>query len=334
MRFRPMFDRLERRDTPAVYTPAQLVGAYNLGQLQFQASGHVWHADGSSQIIALIVAYHDPYVAADLRAFDRTFHLPDPPLAVINFAATTNDGWAREEMLDVEWAHAVAPGAGILVIEARSNAAQDLLAAVAFARVQPLVSVISMSWASPEFTGMTAYNGYFTTPLGHTGITYVAASGDNGAGVVWPAVVPGVVSVGGTTLILSPAGVYQSETLWYDSGGGTSRYAAGTTPTVAFDADPATGVYTYVTTPSTGQAGWYALGGTSLGAPCWAGIIALADQGRFRAGLPLLDGARQTLPALARLPLSAFHTVVPYGGVTAGRGTPRGPAVFSGLIRA
>jgi hypothetical protein len=101
------------------------------------------------------------------------------------------------------------------------------------------------------------------------------------------------------------------------------------TPDVAFDADPNTGVAVYTTTPSTGRGSWYQVGGTSLGALAWAAIIAIADQGRAATGLGSLDGATQTLPALYRLPSSDFHKP---GGVTAtGLGTPNGAALVNGL---
>ena len=173
-----------------------------------------------------------------------------------------------------------------------------------------------MSWGFPEFSGETAYDKYFTTP----GITYVAASGDS-PGVEYPAASPDVVAVGGTTLALSSSGGYGSETAWDDSGGGYSQYEAEpayqesvqttgqrSTPDVAFDANPNTGVEIYFTPASGGggwqttqQGSWEAVGGTSLGTPAWAAIIAIADQGRA-AGPGSLDGSTQTLPALYPLP--------------------------------
>jgi hypothetical protein len=97
---------------------------------------------------------------------------------------------------------------------------------------------------------------------------------------------------------------------------------------VAFDADPGTGVAVYVTLPSSRggtQGTWMTVGGTSLGAPAWAAIIAIADQDRAVAGLGSLDGPTQTLPTLYKLPSSDFHTVTPLlssglGGVFGGYG--------------
>ena len=81
----------------------------------------------------------------------------------------------------MEWAHAIAPGASILLVEANSDSGSDLLTAVNYARNQPGVSVVSMSWGGREFTGESTYDSYFTTPAGHTGVTFVAASGDTGS---------------------------------------------------------------------------------------------------------------------------------------------------------
>src|SRR5262249_61493807 len=92
-------------------------------------------------------------------------------------------------------------------------------------------------------------------------------------------------------------------------------------PDVAFDGDPNTGAQVYFTPSSvngswriSSNGSWYTIGGTSLGAPSWAGIIAIADQGRMLAGLSNLSGPTQTLPSLYGLASSspssgAFHPV-------------------------
>ena len=119
-----------------------------------------------------------------------------------------NADWGLEISLDVEWAHAIAPGANILLVEANSANGSDLLAGENFARNQPGVSVVSMSWAGSEFAGESTYDSYFTTPAGHTGVTFVAASGDTGSAGApdWPSVSPNVVAVGGTQLSLERIG--------------------------------------------------------------------------------------------------------------------------------
>ena len=75
--------------------------------------------NGSGETIALIEMYHDPNLQSDLKTFDAQYGLPNPSLTVVDQAGTqTNSGWALEESMDVEWAHAIAPGANILVVEA------------------------------------------------------------------------------------------------------------------------------------------------------------------------------------------------------------------------
>jgi hypothetical protein len=181
-----------------------------------------------------------------------------------------------------------------------------------------------MSWGGSESPNETAYDSTFTTPAGHQGVTFIAASGDSGSlsGAQWPASSPNVLSVGGTTLSIDSAGNNAGETAWYGSGGGYSLFepepayqmsvqssGARSTPDVAFDADPNTGVSVYFTAPSTGRSTWEVVGGTSVGAPSWAGIMAIVDQGLATAGKGSLAGATQTLPALYKLPASDFHTV-------------------------
>lgn len=314
------------------FTPSQLTSAYGLNGITFQTiSGQSVQGNGAGQTIALIDMYHDPNLASDLHTFDQRFGLPDPALNVIDQAGNqVNSSWGQEESLDVEAAHAVAPAANIVVVEANPGLTNDqmfqnLMTAVQTASQTPGVTIVSMSWGFNEFPGETRYDAYFTTP----GITYIAASGDT-ASVDYPAASPDVLSVGGTTLNLSASGVYSSESAWYDSGGGYSLYepepsyqmsvqttGQRSTPDVAFDGDPNTGLQVYFT-PAAGQGfsqsgapqgSWATYGGTSLGAPAWAGIIAIVDQGRLLTGMPSLSGAKQTLPSLYAQTGSGFHAV-------------------------
>ena len=135
-----------------------------------------------------------------------------------------------------------------------------------------------MSWGSSEFSGETAYDKSFTT----AGVVYLASAGDS-AGVIWPSASPNVVSVGGTALSRNPTtGMFQAELAWQQAGGGPSAYevrptyqstisattgAHRGTPDIAAVADPTTGVWVYE------GGNWYIVGGTSVAAPVWAGII-------------------------------------------------------------
>jgi subtilase family serine protease len=357
-RYRPRFDFLDGRWLPSVaavagLTPAQLAQAYGFGSAA--------NANGAGQTIAVVVAYHDPNLAGDLATFDRANNLPGQStaqvagfLSQVNQAGSqTNDSWAGEEALDVEWVHAAAPAAHIVVVEANSGSLSDLLGAVNTAKAIPGVSVVSMSWGTSEFAGETALDSTFTTPSGHTPITFVAASGDSGAffGASWPASSPNVVAVGGTSLTLGPGGTIAGESGWVGSGGGVSSLepapsyqgsaqstGARTTPDVSIVGDPNTGLSTYVTSPSTGAGSWYVVGGTSASAQVWAGLFADADSARAASGL----GTLSTSTALADLYAnpSAFRSITTgYNGYTAtsgynlvtGLGSPNFAAIIHSL---
>src|SRR5262249_53291884 len=161
---------------PVGYTPAQIRHAYGFDQIPL---------NGAGQTIAIVDAYDDPNIAGDLHAFDQQFGLADPVLTKVNQSGgnsypSSDNNWAVEISLDVEWAHAIAPGAHILLVEANSNSFSDLITAVDYARIQPDVSVVSMSWGSGEFPSETSYDTHFNTPSGHGGVTFVASSGDSG----------------------------------------------------------------------------------------------------------------------------------------------------------
>jgi subtilase family serine protease len=262
-------------------------------------------------------------MVTDLQQFDQKYGLPDPKLTRVNQTGgstlpATNAGWGGEIALDVEWAHAIAPGAQVLLVEATSNSGSDLYTAVNFARNQPKVVAVSMSWGSAEFSGETGWDSYLTT-AGHAGVTFVAFSGDNGWSI-YPAISPNIVRVGGTTLTLNKKGIYTGETAWSGSGGGFSKYESrpsyqaktisGTqrgSPDVAYDADPNTGVSIFY------NGSWRVGDGTSARAPQWAVLIAIADQLRSQNN-PVnnqgsLDGVSQTLPALYAMDASDFHHI-------------------------
>ncbi len=217
---------------------------------------------------------------------------PPPPPSPGCTLPSTDGGWALEISLDVEWAHAIAPGADIVLVEANTSFISDLMTAVDSA-VALGATAVSMSWGAPEQSGLQSLE---SSHFQKTGVMFVAASGDNGAGVYWPAVDPFVVGVGGTHLPLDGAGnLTGPETAWSGSGGGISLFTPEPTyqlnfgvmggggrgvPDVAWDADPATGVAIYDSTPFGGATGWWQVGGTSVGAPSWAAVLELANQTR------------------------------------------------------
>jgi hypothetical protein len=348
---------------PTGYTPSQIKHAYGFDQITFNNGATA--GDGTGTTIAIVDAYDDPNIAHDLRAFDKQFGLPDPTFTKVNqdggsSMPAADGGWATEIALDVEWAHAIAPGAKILLVEAYDNSESNLFAAVRYAASQPGVVAVSMSWGGGEYSGETGDDYNFQTPSGHAGVTFVVSSGDSGAPASYPAASPNVLSVGGTTLNLDGSGNYQSEWGWGGSGGGISTYesqpgyqkgvvtqstARRTNPDVAYDADPNTGFPVYDSYNNGTGAPWEQVGGTSDAAPQWAALIAIADQGRALNGLGSLHGPSETLPKLYALASTDFHDITSgtstgspnysaragYDLVT-GRGAPRANKVVADLV--
>ncbi len=151
----------------------------------------------------------------------------------------------------------------------------------------------------------------FTTPYGHAGVSFVVASGDEGARPEYPSSSVNVLSVGGSTLSVGWNGqwIRTNETVWSGGGGGLSQFE-GTpsfqnglglptrgTPDVAYDANPNTGFAVY---DSYGSGGWAEFGGTSTGTPQWAALIAIADQGRALNGMGPLANAQAAMYSVSR----------------------------------
>lgn len=341
----------------SAYTPSQIRHAYGFDQVANQGVG---------QVIGIVDAFDDPNIEADLGVFDRQFGLP---------ACTSNNGcfrkvygggrkpatnanWGVEIALDVEWAHAIAPQAKIVLVEATTNSLADLLSAVD-AAVNNGASVVSMSWTAGEFSGETRLDNHFVT----TGVTFLAASGDTGTGVVYPAASPYVIGVGGTSLHVDGNGNYLTETAWSGSGGGLStiehlplyqalfgmsydpRGMRGA-PDVSYNANPGTGYSVYDSFGFGGGSGWFQVGGTSAGTPQWAALITIANSMRAAARKSQLSSTNSSLYALAKSSLSSdFYPVTQgtngscgvwcvatpgYDYVT-GLGTPRASAIISAL---
>jgi hypothetical protein len=342
------------------FNPIQIRHAYGFDRVGFEDSTHALVAgNGQGQTIAIIAAFDDPNIASNLATFDTQYGLPAPPsfTKVNQVGGTTypapSTGWASEIALDVEYAHAMAPGADILLVEATNNSTSNLNTAVQYAANHG-ATVVSMSYGSGEFAGETSMDSLYT----HAGVTYLAATGDHGAPGLYQAYSPNVVAVGGTSLFLS-GGSYSSESGWSGSGGGISlyepqpSYQAGvvtqsttrrTIPDLSFVANPDTGVIIYDTY---GGGGFYPIGGTSASAPIMAGLTAVIDQGRsYLFGRPSYNG-RDFLNALYHLPQSDLHDITsgtstgtpqysagPGYDLVTGRGTPIVDRFVSGMIGA
>ncbi|HET6500790.1 MAG TPA: PQQ-binding-like beta-propeller repeat protein [Amycolatopsis sp.] len=266
---------------------------------------------GAGQTVAVVDAPGDPGITADVNQFSAQFGLPQVcsggattgcfafSVTAAGVAGTADPSWGLETAMDVEWIHAVAPQAAVVLVEASDGTFASLFHAVGVAEgLHP--DTISMSWGLPEeFTDET----YYGNSCRLTASLCVVASGDAGHPGSYPAYDPAVLAVGGTTLHLAADGTVTGETAWSGSGGGrsyvepTPAYQQGVVtggrgiPDVSFDADPVTGVAVYDTSPVQGQTGWFQVGGTSLGAPTWSAIIASADQLRDAAGKPRLVAA-------------------------------------------
>jgi kumamolisin len=188
-------------------TPASLGCVYQLVSSVPGCNPNIVTANpsGGSRAIAIVDAYHYPTAASDLSVFSYQFGLPQANFQVVyanGRQPPVNANWNVEEALDIEWAHAIAPGAKIYLVEAASSNFSDLLQAVSVAN--SLVSQagggeVSMSWGGSEFSGETSYDSYFT----QSGVVYFASSGDS-PGVIWPSSSRNVVSVGGTSLSRNP----------------------------------------------------------------------------------------------------------------------------------
>ena len=358
-------------------SPAQLRSAYGIDQISFPGPGGTTvTGDGSGQTIAIVEEGVDPTLGADLTTFDQFFGIPAPPSFQVvdqNGVTTQNLDIVGEASLDVEWAHAVAPGASIIVYNAAyepnnpTASFENLIAAMQQASKLPGVSVVTLSYGEPESSlaasglNQQSFDSDFTTP----GVTFLAASGDSGIYVSgtrqiaanYPAASPNIVSVGGTSITIDAAGDYpgtgsSGEVAWGDGtlsgtagggGGGLSTVepepawqtgvvpasmdptGARALPDVSMDSGAAQPYDVFTSTlsgssVSASAVGWLGDAGTSAASPIWAGLIAIADQGRALAGGTPLTGYTQTLPALYSLPAADFHDIV-----NGNNGDPAGP---------
>jgi phosphoribosylcarboxyaminoimidazole (NCAIR) mutase len=345
------------------FNPAQIRKAYGIDQIFDQGAA----VDGTGMTIAIIDAYDNPkfvtrsstlpleqdtaYLASDLHKFCQQYGLPEDAgffTKVNQTGGTTypggNTSWGTEIALDVQWVHAIAPGAKIVLVEANSAYPSDLInVAAVWARDHSGAVAISMSFGGSETSNDSTMNSVLQSPSDHK-LTWLAATGDNGSPSGYPAFSPNVVAVGGTTLT-APGGVYTSEVGWNGSGGSISYYESqpayqqglvihsGTNtinpngkranPDVSFDANPSSGVAVYDSYANGNTNPWIQVGGTSFSAPAWAGLVAIVDQIRANHGLPSLDGASEFLPNLYKSQnASDYHDITSgsNGGYSAGAG--------------
>lgn len=216
------------------YQPAQLRQAYNLNRL------YELGLDGSGRTIAIVDSFGSPTIRQDLSTFDKAFGIPDPPALDIitpagappKFDPNNADmvGWAQETTLDVEWAHTIAPGAKVLLVETPVSETQgvqgfpEIVAAENYVIDHGLADVITQSFGATEETfpnkdSVLGLRGAFKNAYAHH-VTVLASSGDYGSTDAlpdstccyaqqvnsWPSSDPLVTSIGGTQLHLDAQG--------------------------------------------------------------------------------------------------------------------------------
>jgi subtilase family serine protease len=306
-RVRPLTIVTPRASTsPTGLTPAQVKAAYGFPTA---------YKAGAGETIAVVAPYHHPTIEADLKVFSTTFGLrpctkANGCLKQVNHRGgkdypPTSSLWAMEAALDVQWAHAIAPGAKILLVEAKSDRLRDVVKAEDYATSH--AGYVSNSLGLAEFAGQSAHNYHFNRP----GVSIFVASGDDGAtgGPAYPATAPGAIAVGGTTLVDIGKPTF-AENGWKGSGGGCSAYEqapaaqtafagyAGTNcggkraaPDVALVGDPRSGVSVYNSYQT--DKPWVSLGGTSAATPMWAARAAIS--GRV-VNAALLYGSPSPIP--------------------------------------
>jgi subtilase family serine protease len=237
------------------YSPQEIRHAYNVDSLL--NAGYT----GKGQTIVIVDSFGSPTIADDLKVFDADYGLPDPPsfqvlspLGTVPFDPTNGDmiNWAAETTLDVEWAHAMAPDASIVLLTSPVDETEgvqgmpEFLALEQYALDHHLGQVISQSWGATENTlfdpaGQQVFNSFeaLYARAAVQKVTVLASAGDTGSTnydlnfdlypfpvVGFPASSPLVTAVGGTSLTADTSGNYQSEVVWDGdgaTGGGVSQ---------------------------------------------------------------------------------------------------------------
>jgi subtilase family serine protease len=320
--------------TPLSLDPQMVNEAYGLNDIAFNITGNpgdlgsIVRGDGSGETIAIVEAFSAPTIVNDLKTFDAHWGISDDD-AENNFALTiqplggpgttpgpvvTNSDWALQTTETVEWVHAVAPGASILLVQSPTANFGDLIDSAVYAAAQTGVVAVEMPWGVDDstFATDTLYDGFMVTPNGHLdstynggsaadnssllgGVTFLASAGDTAGVLDYPALSISTLSVGGSTLTTDINGNTVHTGAWADSGGGqTDHYDLlegnnttwVSTPLVSADANPDTGYWVYDSTPtSTGATGWQVVGGNALSTSVYSGLVAIIDQGLAVKGI-------------------------------------------------
>jgi subtilase family serine protease len=314
----------------ACYAPFQLQRAYDLNPLF--AHG----LTGRGRTIAIVDSFGSPTIAADLAQFDSDFGLPAPPkLRVIHPAGAPppfdpNDadmvGWAYETTLDVEWAHALAPGARILLVETPVSETEGLTGIPEIVKSENyvinhrLADVISQSFGAteetfPSYASIYGQRSAFLNALSH-GVSVLAASGDSGPTdyqldlehfythpvVGWPGSDPLVTSVGGTQLHLDGDGNrIAPDNVWNDTynpnvvGPDPSPAAGGAGPSHAFARPFYQDGVRQETGPTRAQAD------VSMSAACDGGVLVYVGFAGDENGYHVICGTSEATPEFSSI---------------------------------
>ncbi|NON61705.1 peptidase S53, partial [Acidianus sp. DSM 29099] len=305
-----------------VISPHDLAKAYNVTYLYSKG------IYGTGTTIGVLDFYGDPYTETQLKQFDSEYNISSPqflqvqPIGAYNPEEGIVSGWSLEISLDVEYSHAIAPKAGIILYVANPNI--PLPADIAFIDQQDSVNVVSQSFGIPEL-----YVNLGIIPLSYIqslnyeywlgeveGITFVAASGDYGGNgynyflfpngnLLFPASDPYVLAVGGSTLYVNQNNTVQTawsgeSTIGASTGGYSSIFPAPwyqntsgyrIVPDIIADANPYTGVNVLYYHGET-----VLVGGTSVASPTTVGIIDLITEIKGRLGFinPLIYDLKGT----------------------------------------
>jgi subtilase family serine protease len=264
------------------FTPTQIKKAYSINNI-------IPLKNIRRPIVTIIGAYTNPYLVKDIAAFGRLFGLPACNYSIHNFSRVFSVGWAIEVTLNVQWVYAINPNSQIRIILAASNSTKDIFNAINFANnknnFKPAINtdIMTMSLGSEDTGNLKFYNNYFTNP----NTIYMASSGNNNK-VTVPSCCTNVLSIGGTTLNLNSSFNRVSERVWSNSGCGYSKSfdkpsyqpemsnnKKRISPDFCCVADPNTPCYIVLNNRA------YTIGGTSLSAPIYAGMLSLVTQNRL-----------------------------------------------------
>jgi subtilase family serine protease len=214
---------------PCGYQPSDLYTAYNLHSLYKEG------LNGDGVTIAIVDAYGSTTIANDVKAFSVAMGLPQPNLTIIgtptetNYSTDANASWAAETTLDVEWVHAIAPGAKIVLVVTPTNSFDDLFAGILKAASAPGVVAISDSWSGYDI-GIAGESEFYEPydnllkQVGASGISVDFAMGDYGNNAAaldglytstgWPGSSPYATGVGGVSAVLNSHKAIAWQTSW------------------------------------------------------------------------------------------------------------------------